>query len=425
MRYDIVIIGGGILGTTISYWLSSLSNHNVCVIEKENRVAAHASSRNTGVVHSPFYLDPEKKGKIAKAAFQSHSLWKNFAKIHNIPWLDVGTIEIALDDSQHQTLEKYLKWGMTNGLTEYDLKLLTSEEISKKEPNVKCYSGIYCKKDASTDYGMLTEKLQSESKQHGAEFLFKEKISKIKGNKIFLANEKSIDFKFLINCAGGHSLQIAKQFGVAREYSNLHFRGEYWKINPNYENLVNTNVYTVTKFPNFPFLDPHWIRRANGTVEIGPNAVPVLEPEAYAGIGKVSKILSKFGEIMSGSSKKLLLNSEFLYLVSKEWRSSLSKKTMVNRVKEFIPKVKPEYFTLRGTAGVRTPIINKNGAFLPETLEIQTESSLHIINYNSPGATGAPAYSAQLVKKLSDSGIVKLNKTPYSQFWNFDDIISN
>ena len=177
MRYDIVIIGGGILGTTISYWLSSLSNHNVCVIEKENRVAAHASSRNTGVVHSPFYLDPEKKGKIAKAAFQSHGLWKNFAKIHNIPWLDVGTIEIALDDSQHQTLEKYLKWGMTNGLTEYDLKLLTSEEISKKEPNVKCYSGIYCKKDASTDYGMLTEKLQLESKQHGAEFLFKEKIS--------------------------------------------------------------------------------------------------------------------------------------------------------------------------------------------------------------------------------------------------------
>ena len=118
MKYDIVIIGGGILGTTISYWLSLLSNQNVCVIEKEDRVAAHASSRNTGVVHSPFYLDPQKKGKIAKAALQSHALWKDFAKIHNVPWVDIGTIEIALDDSQHQILEKYLKWGVANGLNE-------------------------------------------------------------------------------------------------------------------------------------------------------------------------------------------------------------------------------------------------------------------------------------------------------------------
>ena len=424
MKYDIVIIGGGILGTTISYWLSLLSNQNVCVIEKEDRVAAHASSRNTGVVHSPFYLDPQKKGKIAKAALQSHALWKDFAKIHNVPWVDIGTIEIALDDSQHQILEKYLKWGVANGLNESDLELLNSEKISKKEPNVKCYSGIYCKKDVSTDYGMLTEKLQLESKKYGTEFLFNEKI-KVKGNKILLYNEKSIDFTFLINCAGGHSLEIAKQFGVATEYSNLHFRGEYWKINPHYQNLVNTNVYSVAKFPNFPFLDPHWVRRADGTVEIGPNAVPVLDPEAYDGIGRASKVLSKFGEIISGSSKKLFFNPEFLYLVSKEWKSSISKKAMVNRVKEFIPKVKPEYFTLRGTAGIRTPIINKNGTFLPETLEILTESSLHVLNYNSPGATGAPAYSAHLVKKLSDAGIVKLNKTPFSHVWNFDDVTLN
>jgi (S)-2-hydroxyglutarate dehydrogenase len=424
LKFAVAIIGGWILGTTISYWLSALTNHKICVIEKEDRVAAHASSRNTGVVHSPFYLDPQKKKKIAKAALQSHDLWQSFAKKHNIPWKDTGTIEIALDESQHHTLEKYLKWGTQNGLAESDLQLLDHTQITQREPNVKCHSGIYCKKDASTNYGMLTEQLSLESQQNGTQFLFSHMVQKIKNNTIFFANEKSLEFDFLINCAGGYALDIAKKLGLAREYSSLHFRGEYWRIAPQYADLVGTNIYTVAKFTSFPFLDPHWIRRADGTVEIGPNAVPVSDPDAYSGIGGVSKVASKLGQIISGSSKKLLFNSEFLSLVSKEWRSSISKNAMVSRVKEFIPKIKPQYFTSRGTAGIRTPIITKNGTFLPETLELQSSNSLHIINYNSPGATGAPAYSAYLVQQLSDDGIIKLDKTPKPHVWNFSKLDS-
>ena len=60
-KFDIAILGGGILGTTISYWISNLYDSSVCVIEKESNVAQHTSGRNTGVVHTPFYLNPEKK----------------------------------------------------------------------------------------------------------------------------------------------------------------------------------------------------------------------------------------------------------------------------------------------------------------------------------------------------------------------------
>lgn len=425
MKFDIAIVGGGILGTAISYWLSALTDHKICVIEKEDRVAAHASSRNTGVVHSPFYLDPQKKKKIAKAAMSSHDLWQDYAKKHNIPWRDTGTIEIALDESQHHTLEKYLKWGTQNGLIESDLQLLDSGQIAQKEPNVKCHSGVYCKKDASTDYGILTGHLCLESAQNGTQFLFSHKLDKIKNQTMYFTNGESLEFGFLINCAGGHSLGIAKQFGLAKEYSNLHFRGEYWRIDQKYANLVNTNIYTVAKFTNFPFLDPHWIKRANNTTEIGPNAVPVSDPEAYSGVGGVSKAVYKLGQIISGSSKKLLLNSEFLSLVSKEWRSSISKNAMVNRVKEFIPKIKPQYFTIKGTAGIRTPIITKTGSFLSEMLELQSQNSLHVINYNSPGATGAPAYSAYLVQQLSDDGVISLNKAQKPHPWSFSKIIDS
>ncbi|NDB32781.1 MAG: FAD-dependent oxidoreductase [Nitrososphaeria archaeon] len=423
-KFDIAIIGGGILGTTLSYWISALTDKRVCVVEKESQVALHASSRNTGVVHSPFYLDPQKKKKIAKAALLSHDLWYDYAKQHNIPWKDTGTIEIALDESQHHTLEKYLKWGQQNGIAENDLKLLNSNQVKQKEPNVKCHSGIYCTKDASTDYGLLTRQLQQDSEQNGTAFLFNHKVISIKNNQLKFSNGKSLESEFVINSAGGHSLNIAKQFGLAQEYSSLHFRGEYWQIQQNHANLVNTNIYTVAKFTKFPFLDPHWIKRSDGTTEIGPNAVPVSSPEAYSGIGSATKTIAKIGEVLSSSSKKLLFNSEFLSLISKEWKSSISKGAMVNRVKQFIPKIKPEYFRIPGTAGIRTPIITKSGEFLAETLELKSDNSLHILNYNSPGATGAPAYSAYLVQNLSENGILNLGKEK-SGIWNFAKILDS
>lgn len=424
LKFDVVIIGGGILGTSLSYWISTLTNHTVCVIEKENHVAAHASSRNTGVVHSPFYLDPQKKKKIAKAALLSHDLWQDYAQKHHISWKDTGTIELALDESQHRTLEKYLKWGYQNGLVNDDLELLNSEQIKQREPNVKCHSGLYCKKDASTDYGLLTEQLFQESQQNGTQFLFSSKMEKIQNHTIILSNGQSLEYDHLINCAGGHSLSIAKKFGLAKQYSNLHFRGEYWQIDEPNASLVGTNIYTVAKFPKFPFLDPHWIKRSDGRTEIGPNAVPVSDPEAYSGLN-MSRSLSKISEILSGSSKKLLLNSEFLSLISKEWKSSVSKNSMINRVKEFIPKIKPSYFTTRGTAGIRTPIITKEGEFLAETIEMKSDHSLHIINYNSPGATGAPAYSAFLVQQLFDSGVMHQSKNAKPDSWNFAKIIDS
>ena len=164
-------------------------------------------------------------------------------------------------------------------------------------------------------------------------------------------------------------------------------------------------------------------KRANGKTEIGPNAVPVADPETYSGyVGNVPKTLLKLKEILSGSSKKLLVNPEFLSLVSKEWKSSLSKTAMVNRVKQFIPEIKPSNFTRRGTAGIRSPVITKKGEFLSEILEISTQNSLHIINYNSPGATGAPAYSAFVVQKLADAGILNSPKKPKPGMWDFQKI---
>ena len=426
-NFDVAIIGGGILGATISYWISTLYDIKTCVIEKEDAVARHTSSRNTGVVHGPFYLDPKKRKISATSSLISYDLWKILAKKKNLPWSEVGTIEVAIEEPQHKTLEKYLKWGFQNGIPEEQLELLNSKDLIKKEPKLKAYSGLFCKRDVSTDYGLFTKELQKASEKNGTTFLFNHKVKEVEEKsevKITFSDNTSLDSKFVINCSGGNSLDLAKKFGLAMQYNDLHFRGEYWVADKKYADLVKTNIYSVARFSEFPFLDPHWIKRADGRTEIGPNAVPVATPETYEGYtGELSEAVSKIREIFSGNMIKLLTNPSFLKMISKEFLSSVSKSAMVYRVQKFIPEIKPEYFSEHGTAGIRTPIITPKGTFMSDILELFGKNSFHVINYNSPGATGAPAYSAFVVKQLQEKGFLDYPKKPKESFWKFEDVV--
>jgi len=427
-KYDIAIIGGGVLGNTISYWLSVLYNLKVCVIDKENDVAIHASTRNSGVIHYPFYLNSKTKKNFARAAFLSHGMWKVLAEEKKIPWVQGGTIEIALDENQHKTLEKYMVWGKENGLTEDEISILDHNQIKQKEPNVDCYSGLYCTKEGSTNYGLLTHAVKELAKKNGIDFLFNHNVDHVTESSdetnIIFSDKSSLISKFVINCSGGNSLDIAKKFGLLEGYSDLHFRGEYWIASTDIANLVKTNIYTVPRYTEFPFLDPHWIKRANGETEIGPNAVPVDSPESYDGLIKdIPTALSKITDIMTGSAKRLLLNPEFISLVSKEFHSSMSKSAMVERVRKFIPKVRPENFPKRGTSGIRTPVISPNGKFVSDMIEIDGKNSFHIVNYNTPGATGAPAYSASVIKRLQENGVLNRSTQRTNSIWDFDKIL--
>ena len=424
-KYDVAVIGGGILGTSISYWISSVYDLKICVLEKDTDVAKHASSRNTGVVHSPFYLNPKTKGVLAKSALISYPMWELMAKQRSIPWKKTGVYEIGFSDEQYKSLEEFMEWADTNGIPKEDMELLDGKEIAKREPNVKCHSGVFCKREVATDFGAFTREIRKESENNGTKFLLNQNVKSIKKNKITLDNNSKIESNFIINCAGGNSLDIAQELGLAEQYSDLHFRGEYWVADSQYRDLVKSTIYTVAEFKGYPFLDPHWIKKVNGETEIGPNAVPVPSPETYEGyLGDISTSISKLKDILTGNALKLLYDSQFLKMVSKEWMSSISKSAMVNRVQKFIPKVKPEYFSKRGTAGIRSPVITPQGKFLLDVMELENDHSFHIINYNSPGATGAPAYSAFIVKKLQEKGFLDYSIKKKESFWNFDDVMA-
>ncbi len=427
--FDLIIIGGGILGTSLSYFLSFLNkSKKIAVIEQEHSVAHHTSGRNTGKVHAPYLYNPEKKKLFANAAFHGYEMWKEYSKLQNLPFKEDGVIEVALDEKGIKVLEKYLKWGKQNGMEEKDIELIDKTELEKIEPEIKCEAALYAHRDGSTDYSILTNSIMKDSKKNGIDFLFDKKVTQIKKIndkwEITINGDHKIFTDFLINAAGGKAIDIAHNIEVAKNLTDVHFRGEYWKTPKKYHSLTKTSVYSVPEFPDYPFLDPHWIIRVDGSCEIGPNAVPVFSPYGYDTTENIKKFIPKVFEMLGSGARKAIFDKQFQELAFSEIQSSMSKSVMIERVNKFLPKINPKEITEKGTAGIRSSVINENGKFVPDVILLEEETSFHILNYNSPGATGALPFSAHVINQLHKKGLFE-NEDMEAQCgpWKFNDII--
>ncbi|MDH3340018.1 MAG: FAD-dependent oxidoreductase [Nitrosopumilus sp.] len=428
-NFDVVIIGGGILGTSISYFLSHLNkSKKIAVVEQAHNVAFHTSGRNTGKVHAPYLYNPEKKKLFAKAAFHGYEMWEEYSKLRDLPFKKDGVIEVALDKKGISVLEKYLKWGKQNGLKDKDIKLMDNTELKKIEPQIKCESALYVYKDGSADYSIFTDSVMKDSESSGTQFILDTKVTKIKKEegkwKITLNNEYEIFAKFLINAAGGEAINIAHDIGVAEKFTDVHFRGEYWRAPKEYHDLTKTSVYSVPEFPDYPFLDPHWIIRVDGSCEIGPNAVPVFSPYGYNKTENIKEFIPKMLEMLGSGARKAIFDKQFQELAINEIQSSMSKSAMIDRVKRFLPKIDADKITEKGTAGIRSSVIDDDGKFVPDVILIDDDASFHILNYNSPGATGALPFASHIINHLNKTGLFESeNLDVQCGPWNFSQII--
>lgn len=409
-RWDIAVIGGGVLGTSVAYWLGSRFDGNIVVVEREPQVAGHASGRNTGVIHRPFYLHPVERRLFARAASLSYPIWRDYAKSRNLRWNEIGTLKVALTENQIGSLEKNMGYARANGMDPSELDLLDARGVSRIEPEVGCVAALLIKTDTVVDYKALTLALRSDCESVGVRFLTGHEVIGFEdtGDEMLLqtnGSSKQVAARFAINCAGGKAVDLAHMAGLATDYTDMHFRGEYWRVDESAAGLVSRNVYSVPRQGEFPFLDPHWIVRVDGSKEIGPNAVPVPGPFAYD--GSIRHAPSWIAELFRPplmNKANVWLNKDFLGLSVGEMWSSLSKGEMLRRVGRFIPRLRLEHLRARGTAGIRSVVIDRHGKLAKEAIEVSGPCSFHILNFNSPGATGAPAYAAYVVNKLEEDG---------------------
>jgi len=428
--FDILVVGAGVLGVTVAYWLSNLYDCRIALADAAQVAGVHTSSRNTGVIHRPFYLDPKKKRVFARTSLLSLPMWRLLAETEGLPWKPIGTYNVALDEHEVKTLEKYETWGIENGMEEKELELLDGKKVKLLEPEVTCRAGLLSKTDVSVDFGIFTRSLWRMIVSRGVRFLDRHRVVSVLRRNGLLevgfytrTGRTSIRCKLLVNAAGGGALEIAHACELAKDYAALNFRGEYWVVDEPFASKVSSNIYRPPRFPQYPFLDPHFVVRADGSRQIGPNAVVVPGPYIYSGMGlsRLAAFLDKPVE----PKVKLFTNSDFVSLLLGEWRSSLSKRAMCGRVRKFVPGLQTGMLNRRAVFGVRSSVINASG-FVPEALLLKGEGSAHIINFNSPGATGAPAYSALVVFKLQASGLLDefKQKEPRTIIpgWDFDSV---
>jgi L-2-hydroxyglutarate oxidase len=419
-EFQVAVIGGGVLGTSIAYFLSAhaADPQSVLLIEQEKNIAQHTSSRNTGKVHAPFLYDPATKKTLAKAASLGYEMWQEFAENKKLVFKRDGVLEVALDDKGIARLHKYLEWGQANGLKKNELKLLDKREVAELEPKVRCESALYCSKDASVDYGSLSAGLLEDLRSFGCSLAMGtkvESVSRTDGHYLIgTGHGKAYNTKYVVNAAGGNSMDIAHSMGVAASYTDIHFRGEYWESPQQYHDLTKLSIYSVPKHPEYPFLDPHWIVRADGRREIGPNAVPVFGPYAYSWRRNLADMVPKLVESSRTGARRTVFDRQFLTLATTELKSSLSKTAMINRVKEFLPGLRTSAFTKRGTSGIRSSVIDSAGKFVPDTMVLWKDSSVHVLNYNSPGATGALPMAAKVASKIILEGLLSTRDRPRS-----------
>ena len=429
-EWDVAVVGGGILGTNVAYWLASRYDGRIVVLEKERNVAEHASRRNTGVIHRPFYLHPQKARVFARAAGISYHLWKQYAAAKGLPWYQVGTYEVALDDEGLEQLRAYVGYAAENGMEASEVELLDAAGMARREPNVRCKGALFSKTDTAVDYHAFTEALRGDAEARGVKFLTDAAVGSVtadaSGIRVAVNGGKEpLRARYLIGCAGGSAIDLAHAMGVAQEYTDMHFRGEYWTVNAREADLARHNVYSVPRHTDLPFLDPHWVIRANGRREIGPNAVPVSGPSSYRGLFRpLAPWEAKFFEPPIHNKIRLMVDKDFVSLAVQEMWSSMSKAVMLQRVQRFLPGLRLEHLVSPGTAGIRTPVVNRRGGIVKEAVEVPGPHSYHILNYNSPGATGSPAFAAYLVDRLAKRGdLDHLRPNPkLDGLWTWDTV---
>jgi L-2-hydroxyglutarate oxidase LhgO len=385
--FDIVVIGGGIVGLASAYKIVLNQPHiRVAVLEKEDKLAAHQTGHNSGVIHSGLYYKPGSAK--AKTCAEGRKELIAFAEEHKIPYDICGKIIVATDEKELDGLEKIFRNGRENGIE--GLEKIGPDEIKEIEPFSTGIAGLRVPCTGIIDFVKVAEKLGQliESRGGGNKVLTSHEVTKFDKHDFYtkvVTNQETFDTRYVINCAGLQCDRIAKMDGLEPGMRIVPFRGDYYELTEQAGSKVNHLIYPVPN-PDFPFLGVHFTRMLDGSVECGPNAVFSFKREGY---GKTDFNLKDSWESLSFLGTWKLFFKHWKYGLG-EYTRAFSKKLFLRQLQRLIPSlgaddIKP------GTAGVRAQAVGLNGAPIDDFVVERRENSIHVLNAPSPAATASLA----------------------------------
>lgn len=381
-RYDIAIIGGGIVGCAAGMALSRSGDLSILVLEAEDRLAAHQTGNNSGVIHSGLYYKP---GSLkARNCVAGREAMYAFCEEHGIPCERCGKVVVATREEELPRLNDLEERGRANGLQ--GLRRLGPQEIREFEPHASGIEGLLVPDTGIVDYVRVTEKFADILKANGGEVRLNARVRACReeeGGLVLETSAGAFSCRGLINCAGLHSDRVARLCGVDPGLKIIPFRGEYYTLKPEKENLVRNLLYPVPD-PSFPFLGVHFTRMIAGGVEAGPNAVLAFKREGYK---KNSLSLRDSWETFTYKGF-LILISRFMKMGLGEMYRSYFKGAFVRALQGLIPEIEGRDIEAGG-AGVRAQALEPDGTLVDDFRIVQTGRMIHVLNAPSPAATAA------------------------------------
>jgi L-2-hydroxyglutarate oxidase len=380
--YDVAIIGGGIVGLATAMALSKEPGLSLIVLEAENRVAAHQTGNNSGVIHSGIYYKP---GSLkARNCVEGRKALYQFAQEHGIRHENCGKVIVATRQDELPMLDTLEQRGRANGLE--GLRRLTGEEIKEYEPHASGIGGIFVPQTGIIDYIQVSETYARLMQEAGGTLQTNSRVTgfrKLNGEFVLETVRGEVHCRNLINCAGLQCDRIACMCGVEPGMQIIPFRGEYYELVPEKEHLVRNLIYPVPD-PRFPFLGVHFTRMVRGGVEAGPNAVLGFKREGYHMTDISLPDLFTYGFYIG-----------FWRMALKYWKTgfgemyrSLSKKAFVHALQRLVPEIQ-EQDVHRSGAGVRAQALDPRGNLVDDFAIVQAEHQIHVLNAPSPAATAS------------------------------------
>jgi (S)-2-hydroxyglutarate dehydrogenase len=381
-RYDIAIIGGGIVGLASAMALTNRFHSSVIVLEAEDRIAAHQTGHNSGVIHSGLYYKP---GSLkAKNCVEGREAMYRFCAENGIAHDRCGKVVVAIEEREIPALDELERRGRANGLQ--GLRRLDAGGIKEYEPHVAGVAGLHVPETGIVDYVQVSEAYAKKVQDRGGTLWTKARLRhcKRRSDELVLETERGpVCCRYLINCGGLQCDRIARLCGVQPNLQIVPFRGEYFELVPNRCGLVKNLIYPVPD-PRFPFLGVHFTRMIHGGVEAGPNAVLAFKREGYTwhdfGFRDVLQ--------MAGFRGFWTMAAKFWKTGLGEMYRSVNRRSFWKALNRLLPELRPEDIHPAGS-GVRAQAIESSGALVDDFRIVEAERMIHVLNAPSPAATAS------------------------------------
>jgi L-2-hydroxyglutarate oxidase len=379
---NVAIIGGGIVGLATAHALAAGPLGAPLVLEAEDRVAAHQTGHNSGVIHSGLYYRP---GSLkARNCVEGRAAMVRFCAEHGIAHECCGKIVIATAASELPALDELARRAEANGLA--GVRRIGPEEIREREPHATGIAGLLVPETGIVDFADVARTLARLVETAGGTIQTGARVVAVRrdgGALVVETTRGPVRCRHLVNCAGLHSDRVARLCGLATALRIVPFRGEYYELVAERRDLVRHLVYPVPD-PRFPFLGVHFTRTIHGGVEAGPNAVLALRREGYS---RTSFSARDTGELLAFGGFWRMARRYGRDAVGELYRS-LSTRAFVRALQRLVPDLRSADVRRAGS-GVRAQAVEPGGALVDDFRIVEADRMIHVLNAPSPAATAS------------------------------------